>query len=115
MKKCKTCYGYGLHYLGDASPVGPIDASDGYPTIPCPECGANKNPVKDEPLKENEIPLSRVVGKKLDPMTLSFMEFCESLGLQFVDVTSKCKIIPSKSHKVKSSKKNVRENKTNKS
>lgn len=43
---CKTCYGYGLWGVGDACPMGRIDASDGMPTIPCPECGANANPVK---------------------------------------------------------------------
>lgn len=44
--KCKTCYGYGLHALGDPSPMGPMDASDKMPTIPCPECGANANPLR---------------------------------------------------------------------
>jgi hypothetical protein len=28
--------------------MGPIDASDGMPTIECPECKANKNPIKGE-------------------------------------------------------------------
>ena len=40
--KCKTCYGYGMWAWGDASPMGPIDASEGTPTISCPECGAKK-------------------------------------------------------------------------
>lgn len=39
-KKCKSCYGFGLWAIGDPSPVGPIDASDGVPTKECPECGA---------------------------------------------------------------------------
>lgn len=43
-KKCKTCYGYGLWGIGQACPMGPMDASDGLPTKPCPECGANANP-----------------------------------------------------------------------
>ncbi len=42
--KCKTCYGYGMWGIGDACPMGPMDASDGLPTKPCPECGANANP-----------------------------------------------------------------------
>ena len=46
-KECSTCYGYGLWYSGSPSPMGPIDASDGMPTKACPECGANKNPVKE--------------------------------------------------------------------
>jgi len=43
---CRTCLGHGLWGMGDPSPMGPIDAADGYPTIPCPECGASSNPVK---------------------------------------------------------------------
>lgn len=42
--RCNTCWGYGLHALGDSCPMGPMDASDGMPTIKCPECGANANP-----------------------------------------------------------------------
>jgi len=26
--------------------MGPMDAADGMPTLPCPSCGACKNPVK---------------------------------------------------------------------
>ena len=44
-KACNTCYGHGLWPDGPA-PMGPIDASDGMPTIACPECGANRNPMK---------------------------------------------------------------------
>jgi len=44
--KCKTCYGFGLWAIGDASPMGPMDAADGMGTIPCPECGASANPIK---------------------------------------------------------------------
>lgn len=106
MKKCKTCFGYGLHYLGEATPVGPIDASDGYPTIPCPECGKSANPIKPnntDVLEENETLFINADGKKLNPMAQSFMEFCESIGLQFVDVTPKCKKFTPK--RVKSLKK----------
>jgi len=39
--KCGTCLGYGLWAIGDATPVGPIDSSDGVPTNPCPACGAD--------------------------------------------------------------------------
>jgi hypothetical protein len=45
-KKCNTCEGFGLWGMGDPCPIGPMDASDGMPTIACPECGANKNPIK---------------------------------------------------------------------
>ena len=42
-KKCNTCYGYGMWPDGTA-PMGPLDASDGMPTITCTECGANAIP-----------------------------------------------------------------------
>jgi len=44
--KCSVCYGYGMWAIGFSSPMGPIDAQDGCPTKPCPECGANANPPK---------------------------------------------------------------------
>jgi hypothetical protein len=43
-KKCGTCYGWGMWAMGDATPMGPMDGSDGMPTIACPECGSNPNP-----------------------------------------------------------------------
>jgi len=43
-KVCKTCLGFGLWAMGDPSPMGLMDAGDGFPTIECPECGANANP-----------------------------------------------------------------------
>jgi len=43
---CTSCYGYGLHAMGDPSPMGPMDAADGMPTIACPTCGSNANPFK---------------------------------------------------------------------
>ena len=43
-KECTICRGYGLWALGDATPMGPIDAGDGLPTQPCPKCSANANP-----------------------------------------------------------------------
>jgi hypothetical protein len=43
-KNCQTCNGYGLWATGDATPMGPMDAGDGMPTIECPECKANANP-----------------------------------------------------------------------
>jgi len=43
-KEC--CYGFGLWAIGDACPMGPMDAKDGMPTIACPECGSNANPVR---------------------------------------------------------------------
>jgi hypothetical protein len=47
VKTCQRCYGYGLWAVGDPVPMGMIDAMDGLPTIPCPECGANANPVEE--------------------------------------------------------------------
>jgi len=47
---CSRCFGFGLWAWGDASPMGKIDAGDGTPTIRCPECGANCNPIEN--LKE---------------------------------------------------------------
>ena len=44
IKVCQTCQGYGLWAIGDPSPMGHMDAADGVPTIPCPECWSNKNP-----------------------------------------------------------------------
>lgn len=59
MDKCKTCYGFGMWAIGDPSPMGPGDAGcinpdkpvPGYPTIPCPSCGANANPIDEEEKK----------------------------------------------------------------
>jgi hypothetical protein len=46
-KKCTTCYGYGMWAWGNTKqPMGPMDACDGVPTLPCPECGADANPKK---------------------------------------------------------------------
>ena len=56
-KKCKTCLGHGLWFDGSGAPVGPMDAEDGIPTIPCPECGANTNPtgkVKSKGVTEDD-------------------------------------------------------------
>lgn len=43
-KPCTTCWGYGLGALGEANPMGPMDAADGMPTKPSNECSANANP-----------------------------------------------------------------------
>lgn len=45
MKKCKTCNGFGMWAFGVPSPVGRMDAMEGTPTIPCPECKADRNPL----------------------------------------------------------------------
>lgn len=42
--KCQTCFGHGLWGIGDPVPIGGMDAREGYPTVACPECGANRNP-----------------------------------------------------------------------
>lgn len=46
--KCHTCWGHGLWATGSPSPMGPLDAGDRMPTKPCPECGANPNPLRGE-------------------------------------------------------------------
>ena len=46
---CQTCYGYGMWAIGLEAPMGPMDGGapggGGMPTKPCPECGANLNPI----------------------------------------------------------------------
>ena len=40
----RCCYGHG--YWPDLTrPMGPMDAWDGTPTVACPSCGANRNPL----------------------------------------------------------------------
>ena len=56
-KECKTCYGFGLWSMGQPSPMGPMDASEGFPTIQCPECKSNPNPI-------NEIQKEKTTSKK---------------------------------------------------
>ena len=53
-RACATCWGFGLWAMGDASPMGPIDAADGMPTRACPECGANPNPFDDTGDEDDE-------------------------------------------------------------
>ena len=48
VSECDACSGFGLWAMGDPAPMGPVDASEGLPTIPCPECGANANPQKEQ-------------------------------------------------------------------
>ena len=38
MGDCGTCLGYGLHALGEHTPIGELD-SKSLPTMKCPECG----------------------------------------------------------------------------
>lgn len=42
---CTHCVGYGMWPDGSNLPMGPLDAEDGAPTIECPFCGANPNPL----------------------------------------------------------------------
>lgn len=51
MEERKCCFGYGLWGVGEPCPIGYLDAQDGMPTLPCPVCGANKNPIKTEDFK----------------------------------------------------------------
>lgn len=83
--KCKTCNGYGFHSMGDCTPMGRIDASDGYPTVACPECGANPNPIK----KTNTNILKSKINHPVNQMTREFMEIFEKMGVTFIDVTDK--------------------------
>jgi len=53
---CRTCYGFGLWGMGDSSPMGIMDAHGGMPTIECPECGANRNPIKASSEKTSNEP-----------------------------------------------------------
>lgn len=48
VSSCKICKGFGLWAMGDALPMGAIDAMEGYYTVPCPSCGANVNPIPKE-------------------------------------------------------------------
>ena len=45
---CQTCWGYGLWADGGGA-MGAMDARDGMPTMKCPECGRNPNPIIDRP------------------------------------------------------------------
>ena len=40
------CYGCGYWAWGNFVPMGIMDANDGTPTLPCPTCGSNPNPIK---------------------------------------------------------------------
>jgi hypothetical protein len=42
--------------MGDSSPMGIMDAHGGMPTIACPECGANRNPIKASSEKTSNEP-----------------------------------------------------------
>lgn len=46
--RCSTCYGYGLWAIGDNTPMGRMDAIDGMPSSPCPECGAGGPRLSEE-------------------------------------------------------------------
>lgn len=45
-KECGTCQGYGMWGFGRYASMGKHDSTT-YPTIPCPECGADANPIKN--------------------------------------------------------------------
>lgn len=46
---CQTCWGYGIWAWGDPVPMGPMDAKDGTPADPCPECGAGGGTLRPNP------------------------------------------------------------------
>ena len=60
-KEIGCCYGFGLWAIGDASPMGPMDAKDGMPTLKCPECGSDANPVR--PVRK--VKLTKIKAKKI--------------------------------------------------
>ncbi len=55
---CSTCFGYGMRVWAVDQPILFQEIHRGDRTIPCPECGANKNPVDrnlDQPIFDDEI------------------------------------------------------------
>ena len=45
--KCNICYGHGFWAWGDIIPMGSMDATDGMPTMECPECKSSTNAIKE--------------------------------------------------------------------
>lgn len=78
---CNTCHGFGMWSIGDPSPMGVLDANDGMSTIPCPECGANKNPISsprpktfmDLPKKEQ----AKIIDKTIESSNAKQKAFME--------------------------------------
>ena len=66
-KKCKTCNGYGLWAVGDPSPMGLMDYSDGCPTKKCPECkmGGKVNELLWRSLDGRIVPISKLTKSHL--------------------------------------------------
>jgi len=58
-EECEFCYGYGYWAWGNICPMGRMDAGDGMPTLRCPACGANPNPLKSKEAKELESKLEK--------------------------------------------------------
>lgn len=76
MTECKTCYGYGLWAMGDPVPMGELDAKDGEPTTPCPECGKDYNSVTAKRVRwyydpANDLPWLEKVTRLLKEATPS--------------------------------------------
>ena len=64
-KEIGCCYGFGLWAIGDATPMGPMDARDGMPTVKCPTCGADANPVR--PVRK--VKLTKIKPKKTNKVS----------------------------------------------
>ena len=62
---CDKCYGFGLWAKGFHSPIRKGDVDKGNPTIACPHCKANANPLP--PKAEKESP--KVSQKDLDAIS----------------------------------------------
>lgn len=52
IKECSTCQGYGMWSFGLYTSMGELDSKGGIPTLPCPSCGSNANPINNQ--KQNE-------------------------------------------------------------
>ena len=63
-KKCKACLGYGFWAWSHIAPMGQMDAEDGVPTIVCPECKANPNPIRTSKLYRERIDEIKELHKK---------------------------------------------------
>ena len=99
LKKCQTCFGYGI-WFNLTAPMGRMDASDGMPTVACPECGANANPAMINHAKkllwlaEQEVKCHDCRGVGLFPEApqMGQCSICRGTGkvVQFPTLRGKC-------------------------
>lgn len=67
-RNCKTCFGYGM-FKFDKTPLSIKAARAHYPSVPCPECGANWS--KGKPSRYNPKSLSHLLVFWKEKQTLS--------------------------------------------